>query len=298
MDKVNILYLLILLISTITLNGCTMQRYLHNYTHLNKPRYASLNFSPKRNYQKENIKVLSYNIKYAKKIDKAINILKKYEKLKDADIILLQEMDKKGVEKISSELKYNYIYYPAVIHPIHGKDFGNAVLSRWPIISDQKIILPHFNSNKQRIAVGATIDIDGKRIMAFSLHLGIFVKPDQRKVIMDGVISTIPDEIKHCVIGGDFNTFTKKDRKNIRDAFLIANFKSATKDLGWTNRNWSLLNRKNILDHIYIRGMETIETGKIEDRSASDHLPIWTKLRFEKITETADSKEPSLISKS
>ena len=186
--------------------------------------------------------------------------------------------------------------YPVLF--LSKKDFGNAVLSKWPIIDDQKVILPHFNSNKQRIAVGATIDIDGKKIMAFSLHLGIFVKPDQRKIITDGIIASIPDKIKHCVIGGDFNTFTKKDRKNIKDAFMLADFKSATKDLGWTNKNWALLNRKNILDHIYIRGMKTIDKGKILDRSASDHLLIWTDLQFEATNQTVDSKEPALTTKS
>lgn len=281
MDKLSLIYIFMLLFSTLTLNGCSMHRYLYNYTSPTQPRYAAQNFTIARNYNNENIKILSYNIKYAKQIDKAIIILNKYETLKDADIILLQEMDKDGVKKIADTLQYNYIYYPAVIHPLHGKDFGNAVLSKWPIINDQKIILPHFNSNKQRIAVGATIDFDGKKVMAFSLHLGIFVKPDQRKIIMDGIIAAIPDNIEHCVIGGDFNTFTKKDRKNIQDAFIAANFESATKDLGWTNKNWSLLNRKNTLDHIYIRGMRSIAKGKVIDRSASDHIPIWTDLIFE-----------------
>jgi len=296
-DKISLIYIFLLLISSITLNGCSMHRYLYNYTNLTKPRYASQNFTTTRNYQNEDIKILSYNIKYAKRIDKAITILKKYETIKDADIILLQEMDKEGVQKIADTLKYNYVYYPAVVHPLHKKDFGNAILSKWPIINDQKIILPHFNSNKQRIAVGATIDIDGKKVMAFSLHLGIFVKPDQRKIIMDGIISAIPADIEHCVIGGDFNTFTKKDRKNIQDAFMAADFKSATTDLGWTNKNWALLNRKNTLDHIYIRGMKTVAKGKVIDRSASDHIPIWTDLNFEETKQPLDDKENILATK-
>lgn len=40
-------------------------------------------------------------------------------------------------------LGMSWVYYPAIFRHRSDKDFGNAVLSRWPIIADKKIVLPH-----------------------------------------------------------------------------------------------------------------------------------------------------------
>lgn len=48
-----------------------------------------------------------------------------------------------GTKSIARALDMSYIYYPAIFRHRSAKDFGNAVLSRWPIISDAKIVLPH-----------------------------------------------------------------------------------------------------------------------------------------------------------
>jgi len=278
------IYILVLSILCMTINACGVSNYLRNYTNLNRPRYAvtrQTNVSPRPSFKKS-LKVVSYNIEYALKISKAIDLLKHYEELKDADVILLQEMDAEGVEKIAQALEYNYVYYPAVIHPIHGKDFGNAVLSKWSIIDDEKIILPNLSTrSRQRIAVGATLQIEDKLVKVFSLHMGIFVKPSERKKRVRTILETVAPSIDYCIVGGDFNTFTKKDHKEIQEAFTKSNFEFATEGIGWTNRHWYLFFNKPALDHIYTKGMHVASAGKIMDRTASDHLPIWTELSFE-----------------
>ncbi len=279
----NIFYIGILCILSIAINGCGARNYLRNYTNVASPRYANLHAIKSKNITPDKLKVISYNIEYARKIPEAITILKKYSALKNADIIFLQEMDEEGVQHIAHALGYNYVYYPAVIHPINKKDFGNAVLSKWTILNDQKIIIPNFDlKSRQRIAVGATLQIGDKKVMVFSLHMGIFVKPSERKQRVSIILKHIPDSIKYSIIGGDFNTFTKKDNKEIFDAFTKFNFQYATKNIGWTNKHWFLFFKKPTLDHIYTKGLISTQSGKIIDRTASDHLPIWTELTFQK----------------
>ena len=117
-------------------------------------------YGPENTAAKETIAVVSYNIKLAEAIDD----LSGMSELRDADILLLQEMDHEGTESIASALRYNYVYYPASIHKT-GKDFGNAILSRWPIHSHRKIILPHerWDNKQRRIAVAGMIDVAGNR---------------------------------------------------------------------------------------------------------------------------------------
>ncbi len=254
---------------------------MRNYTSTEKPRYASDNIVKGWVNPDKNIKVVSYNIKYAKKITKATNVLSSHAELNDADIILLQEMDQDGVERIAQALQYNYVYYPAVLHPINGKDFGNAVLSKWKITSDYKVILPNKNINKrQRIAVVTILDYRGTNIAAISLHLGIFNRPTERRQRIDKILATIPEEITHVIVGGDFNTFTKKDQNEIFTAFKRNNYDWVTDDIGWTNHAWFLAHKKPTLDHFYTRNFDIIDKGKVIDKSASDHIPIWAELKL------------------
>ncbi|MFT5169920.1 MAG: endonuclease/exonuclease/phosphatase family metal-dependent hydrolase [Lysobacterales bacterium] len=245
------------------------------------PRYIAEDIVSNFTSSKDTLKVVSYNIKYAKKTKKAIKILSTYSDINDADIILLQEMDLDGVKRIAQALHYNFVYYPAVLHPINAKDFGNAVLSKWPILDDYKVILPHQNINKrQRIAVVTTLDVNNTKVAAISLHLGIFNKPTERKQRIDKILSTIPEEVTHAIVGGDFNTFTKKDNAEILASFTRNNYILATRDIGWTNHAWYLLRKKPTLDHIYTSNMEVINKGKVKDKSASDHIPIWAELKL------------------
>ena len=257
----------------------------HNYSDPRHPRYANFDKTHPHHLCPSSIKVVSYNIKYSKKVDKAIHIFKSNHTLTEADIVCLQEMDPHGVELFANQLHYNYIYYPAVLHPHHGKDFGNAILSKWPIIEDKKFIFPNpikKPSHRQRIAVNATIQIDQLKIMIFSIHMGVIAKANQRAFQIEKLIETIPDDISHCIIGGDFNTFTKKNSKAIFNIFVAYGYQLATERVGWTFKHWYLFNKKSLLDHIFTKGLWITDTGKIDDHSASDHLPIWVELSFNK----------------
>src|SRR4029453_985716 len=82
-------------------------------------------------------------------------------------------MDPRGVERVASALGYNYVYYPAVYHPRAHQDFGNALLTRWPVREDRKIILPERNRfrDMQRVTVAATLDVAGTPVRVYCTHL-------------------------------------------------------------------------------------------------------------------------------
>ncbi len=80
----------------------------------------------------DTVKVISYNVKYGKKVSTAIEELRTVPYLSLADIILLQEMDGEGARLVADSLDLEYVYYPASVHKAHGRDFGNAVLSSRP----------------------------------------------------------------------------------------------------------------------------------------------------------------------
>jgi hypothetical protein len=141
-----------------------------NYPDENYPSYSGT-YAAESPKPVETLTVASYNIWFAEDIDQALSEIKEINSINEIDIVLLQEMDEVGTEKIARELQLNYVYFPAAVEPTYDKNFGNAILSRWPIIDSQKLILPHksFSNRMNRIATRATIRVRDDDILVYSI---------------------------------------------------------------------------------------------------------------------------------
>jgi len=230
------------------------------------------------------IKVIFYNIKLGEEIDRAIFELTQVPELCGADIILLQEMDPEGTEEIAEELGYNYTYFPAAIHAKHGREFGNAILTRWPITESWKLLLPHQDPvrKNRRVAAIATIAIDDYEILTYSVHTEmVWLALPERIAQVDSVVKSVSEIYSHVIIGGDFNTESDYYVGVADELFEGAGFIRASKGLGPTSKADPLGLVDLRFDHIFTRGMSVLDKGKVDDMQASDHLPIWVELKLE-----------------
>lgn len=278
----NLARIILILFLYAGLSGCAGPFRFINYSLSDTPRYSSTVNPPYKNTYKEKIKVVSYNIKHSAKIKKAVDLLQNNEDLADADILLLQEMIPSAVEKIATDLNYNYIFYPAVVHPILDANFGNAILSKWPITFDENIIFPPVKEkSRHRVAVAAKLKINGQDVLIYSLHMGIFMKPGQRGQQIQGILNAIDQDIEYCIVAGDFNTIKQKDQDEIIAMFTQAGFEHATSNVDWTYKHWYFMNYKSVFDHIFVRGPKILRSGKVDDRTPSDHLPVWMEFSLE-----------------
>jgi endonuclease/exonuclease/phosphatase family metal-dependent hydrolase len=175
----------------VLLAGCRTGR---NYTSPEGPRFAGgppNGLAPHEDTTK--IKVVSFNLEFSLQVDSAIALLEKDSALRDASVFLLQEMNEKATQRIAEALGLWYVYYPAIYHFRTRQLFGNAVLSRWPIIEDQKIVLPHVSRfvRTQRTATAATIQVASQRVRVYSTHLGTMsdigggARKNQLRAILD-----------------------------------------------------------------------------------------------------------------
>ena len=231
------------------------------------------------------IKVVSYNIKYGEKMEEAREEIRRQEVLRNPDIVLIQEVDGEGVEWIAREGKFNFVYFPASVHGKHNKDFGNAILSRWPILNERKIILPHEKpiSKQLRIATAATVVIDTTRIRVYSVHtetswLGI----DERIEQMDSILASVPAEFEHVMIGGDFNTVSAGTIRRVEQRFTDAGFTRASRGVDFTAVEGPFGLFEFELDHIFVKGFEVLSAGTGDKTDVSDHLPIWLLLSIDR----------------
>ena len=248
-----------------------------NYPDPNKPYYEG-NFATENPEHVETLTIVSYNIWFGEDVDQALSEIKEIRSQKELDIILLQEMDEAGTDQMARELEMNYVYFPAAIEPTYDKNFGNAILSRWPITDPQKIILPHksLSNRMNRISTRATIMIPGADILVYSLHTeSVFTLPWYRKDQYKAVLTNVGSEAELVVIGGDFNSFTEAAVKELEGDFWQAGFVRVSKDSGSSVVKYGI---EISSDHIFAKGFVLEEAGKMAEATASDHIPIWVAL--------------------
>jgi endonuclease/exonuclease/phosphatase family metal-dependent hydrolase len=248
-----------------------------NYSELNRPFFAG-SFATENSFPVETLTIVSYNIWFGEDIGQALSELKEIQSQRDLDIVLLQEMDEVGTAQMARELKMNYVYFPAAIEPTYNKNFGNAILSRWPIANPQKLILPHksFSNRMNRIATRATIEIPGATILVYSLHTeSVFTLPRYRKEQYTAVLEDIDPEANLVIIGGDFNSFTNAAIAELEKDHKQAGFLRVSEGSGSTVVKYGI---EMSSDHIFAKGFVLKEAGKMAGATASDHLPIWVTL--------------------
>jgi endonuclease/exonuclease/phosphatase family metal-dependent hydrolase len=249
----------------LAVGGCAA----HNYNDPSGPRFAGGHPEPSTS---DTLRVVSFNLEFGREIDRAIDLFRREPELRGTDVILLQEMTARSTAKIASGLGLAWVYYPATRHPATGQDFGNAILSRWPIEADRKIILPYRSrvGRTQRAAVAATILVRDERIRVYSLHLATWAGngPKSRRHQLEAVLADA-DSFPRAIIGGDFNSETVPEVAERRG------YTWPTRRLPATASFWTL-------DHLLFRGLDVSGSdgpGVIEEtRGASDHRPVWARV--------------------
>jgi len=219
------------------------------------------------------LRVVTFNIEYALRVDQAIAALREHPKLRDADVIALQEMDAPGTDRIARALGLNYVYYPGSLHPKYDRDVGNAILTPWPIESSFKLPLPHRSRilGQARAAVGAIVLVGDHRLRVYSVHLGspFGASPGQRREQLAVVLCHAREGQGPVVVAGDLNSSSLGARLE------ADGYSWLTRGVGATTRRYSF-------DHVFVRGLPFVaaEAGAARDvKDASDHRPVWAELQ-------------------
>ena len=244
-----------------------------NYTDAREPRYAGRHAPAVERPVPASLRVVTFNIEYAKRMPPAIRGLREHADLRDADLVMLQEMDAAGVEAVAAALRLNYAYFPAARHPGTGRDVGNAVLTPWPIEEEWKVPLPHKSLilGQGRAAVGARVRIGARAVRAYSVHFGspLGISGSQRRAQARALLADAGSGPDPVVIAGDLNSH------GLGGAFVAAGFSWPTQKVGGTRGSFSF-------DHVFARGLGEGGTraGVARDVEASDHRPVWARLPF------------------
>lgn len=271
--------------------GCAS--YGFNYLHPRGPRCAAELAGDPAPADPGQLEIASFNVKFGQRPDQALATLRRGG-LDDADILLLQEMDLPSTIEIARDLGFNYVYYPAAVHPATRRQFGLAILSPWPIRDDRKLNLPmrSGSDDAQKIALAATVWARGIPIGVINVHLQSGLTPVQLGDHLQKILRCVMGKTCHetgapflpdrpyYVMAGDFNTSSGAKIDVMREVARWGGFEQVP-GMGRTHKY--LTNAKGRLDHILVTsGLRVDDSGQVGGffKTGSDHRPIWTRVRL------------------
>jgi endonuclease/exonuclease/phosphatase (EEP) superfamily protein YafD len=222
--------------------------------------------------------VVTFNINHGLEVAEAIEAFESSRRLRQAGIVLLQEMDEVGTEDMAKALRYNYVYFPASVSR-YDRNFGNAILSRWPLNDARKLLLPHQHPVNQvlRIAVRATVDLGDLDVFTYSVHTETYTVPvPHRKAQIAAIVDDIGPGQSSIIVGGDFNTVSGRSIKRMVGQFATIKLRRPSAGAGPTVTKLGI--RPSAADHIFTRGFCRVGRGKEEVTRVSDHFPVWVRL--------------------
>lgn len=162
------------------------------------------------------ITVITYNIHHGRDMSGHDNLDSVVQEIHSsgAQIIALQEVDrhmprsgfKDQVKYIADQLSMYYAYGKTI--DILGIEYGNAVISAFPILKQENMILPG-NSIEPRALLKAEIAVGNDICNVWATHLGLS-REDRFKQI-DAINAALEQADKPTILLGDFNSVYSSD---------------------------------------------------------------------------------------
>ena len=125
-----------------------------------------------------------------------------------AHIIALQEVDKfmprsgfkDQAKEIANALGYYYVYGETI--NVLGIKYGNAIISRFPILEYENKKLPG-DSIEGRGLLGAKINVEGSLFQVYTTHLGLSARDREKQI--KSINASIEQLTTPFILMGDFN---------------------------------------------------------------------------------------------
>ena len=224
------------------------------------------------------MKVMTFNIQHGlnyveKRID--FEIMARAIMECGADVVGLNEVRDLGTDeeyqaqaRILAELCGMEYYYFAEATKFPGGPYGNAILSRVPIISAEVISIPDPEPHgydgyyEHRCILKATLEGD---ITVLILHVGL--NPDEKENAVATVVENLTDE--RCILMGDFN-MTPDDKTLVP---IYQRMKDTADGFFEKKLSFPSINPHCKIDYIFVSRDVEVENADIPDIVASDHRP-------------------------
>lgn len=225
------------------------------------------------------LRVLSYNIHHAAGVDARLDVerIAKVILSVKPDIVALQEVDK-GVERskradqpaeLARLTKMNVVFGKNI--NFGGGEYGNAVLSRFPIGGSTNHKLPNIDDGEQRGVLDVTLRVPDGRVRLLATHFDHRRDEAERRASAEAVNRLLEKDRKlPTLLAGDLNAVPTSDTlKTLERSWKLANKKESF--------TVPVKEPKRQIDYVLfapVGAWSVIETRVLPEATASDHRAI------------------------
>lgn len=239
------------------------------------------------------IKIVSYNIRWrgGDELKRLAKLLQEDPEIGGAAILGLQEVDRhkkrtrhnNTAKALADELGLHYAWAaPPTAKAKDEEETGVAILSVYPLSDVRRIVLPHPGPNRRRrVALGATVDIDGKQWRVYSAHAETRISVDKKMEQFNAILedlSRYPADMP-AIVMGDLNTWQMSADEETIKLFSKAGLKTPFGTQSTFRRRVLFVPVEFRLDWVWLRGLETTGHGIDREIEVSDHWPLWTNVK-------------------
>ena len=226
----------------------------------------------------DTLKLMTYNLRFGELA--SMQQIGEYIASENPDIVAIQECDWATKRKRATHqngVKFvNELAYYSGMFGIYGKSinyaggyYGIGLLSKYPILSYERVLLPNDGKTEQRSMLIADIELPGGEVITF-VNTHLEVQTAQMRI----------EQVK----------FIEKYLEGRKNQLFLAGDMNATpdsKEMGMLRENWADLTDKVFtyhtakpeikIDYIYSKpekNVELVNTVVKEDVKLSDHFPV------------------------
>ncbi len=236
------------------------------------------------------LRILTYNIHHGEGTDGRFDLARIADVIKAQrpDLVALQEVDRKttrasGVDQAAELARLtgmNYAYGPAMEYA--GGEYGEAVLSRFALVSIDNHILPWPEGSEPRALLVVRVEAKGIGLVTFGgTHLAHDSSGDrleQAKRINEILGGTMGAA---TILAGDLNATPGSAPMREFDKHWM----DAADATGSAEPTYPNVQPKRRIDYVLVRprdGWRVVEAVVVEGEIASDHCPVLVVLEWHK----------------
>ncbi|MEV6285251.1 endonuclease/exonuclease/phosphatase family protein [Kribbella sp. NPDC051770] len=232
------------------------------------------------------LKVITYNIHHAAGVDGVLDLerVAKVVESSGATVVGLQEVDNhwdvrsNWVDQaawLAKRLKMHYRFAPNLdLPPVNPgeprRQYGTAVLSRYPIKDFKNTLLPKYPTGEQRGLAVATLKVRGQELRFANTHL-TSNNNDERLEQAKKVVELLGTSKKPTLLVGDLNAVDTSPEIKTLTAVLRDTWPQVGKGPGYTIEAGNPTKRIDFLLHN--AGLRPT-AATVPVTLASDHLPV------------------------
>ncbi|MGP9016859.1 endonuclease/exonuclease/phosphatase family protein [Streptomyces sp. BR1] len=242
--------------------------------------------SPAAAAASQSLTVLTYNIHHGAGADDSLDLDRIARVVKDsgADIVGLQEVDRHFAARSDFVDQASWLADRLGMHLVYGanlnedparsggsrRQYGTAILSRFPVLDAHNTLLPHPRQGEQRGLLAADINVRGTTVRMLNTHLE-HTSQTERLAQADAINQVIDESGRPTVLVGDLNATPDTREVTTLTKHLRDQWRAVGDGDGYT---FDVSNPRKRIDYVLTSRGIGAQSADVLDSDASDHLPV------------------------